>query len=249
MSALSAEQIAQHAYNAGFRGKDLETAVAVALAESSGDPTKHNSTRPDDSYGLWQINMIDDLGPARRKQFGLDSDEELKDPATNAEAAYQVYKERGGTFEPWTTYTSEKYKEFLDEAEKAAKKVDRGSGGGPKQPNTPSGGSGGRRDGFSVSPERLIAYAKKTEQISETLQNTGKKTVHSVTGIAEDSFGKIGKETGFADALADFSRSLQKQVTAVGRNAGNLGAEAKRAAKEYQDSDALAAEELKKLLG
>src|SRR5690606_36420169 len=68
-----------------------------------------------------------------------------------------------------------------------------------------------------------IAYAKKTEQISETLQNTGKKTVHSVTGIAEDSFGKIGKETGFADALADFSRSLQKQVTAVGRNAGNLG--------------------------
>jgi hypothetical protein len=33
MSKLTADQIAEHAYRAGFRGDALTTAVAVALAE------------------------------------------------------------------------------------------------------------------------------------------------------------------------------------------------------------------------
>ena len=35
---LSPNRVARLAYDAGFRGRDLEVAVAVALAESGGEP-------------------------------------------------------------------------------------------------------------------------------------------------------------------------------------------------------------------
>jgi hypothetical protein len=55
----------------------------------------------DNSYGLWQINMIDTLGPARMKEFGLSSYDQLKDPVTNAQAALKVL--RGSGWGAWTT--------------------------------------------------------------------------------------------------------------------------------------------------
>jgi SLT domain-containing protein len=71
---------------AGFHGHGLETAMAIALAESGGHPRSHNTNAGtgDNSYGLFQINMINQLGPARRAQFGLSSNDELFDPLTNA---------------------------------------------------------------------------------------------------------------------------------------------------------------------
>ena len=53
--------IAEYAYRAGFRGDDLVTAVAVAYAESGGDPSNYNpeiaagTPEGQGSYGLWQI--------------------------------------------------------------------------------------------------------------------------------------------------------------------------------------------------
>ena len=90
MSKLSPEQIAQSAHHAGFRGNDLTTAVAIALAESAGNPKAHNAVPPDNSYGLWQINMIGALGPDRRHEFHLHSNSELFDPKTNAAAAFDI---------------------------------------------------------------------------------------------------------------------------------------------------------------
>ncbi|MBY8852241.1 transglycosylase SLT domain-containing protein, partial [Saccharothrix sp. MB29] len=98
MSTLSPERKARHAHDAGFRGQDLTIAVAVALAESGGDPRAHNSTPPDDSYGLWQVNMLGSLGPARRREFGLDSDSDLFSPAENARAANRI----SGDGRDWT---------------------------------------------------------------------------------------------------------------------------------------------------
>src|SRR5215207_8357263 len=88
MATLSARDILTFAGNAGF-SSDREEAViatAIALAESSGNPRAHNDTPAtgDDSYGLWQINMIGELGPERRQQFGISENEQLFDPATNA---------------------------------------------------------------------------------------------------------------------------------------------------------------------
>lgn len=111
MTTLTSDQIAAYAKQAGFTGEDIKIAVAVALAESGGNPRSHNATPPDDSYGLWQINMLGDLGPSRRKDFGIKTNEELYDPAVNARAAYIVWKRSG--WGAWTTYTHGKYKAFL----------------------------------------------------------------------------------------------------------------------------------------
>lgn len=108
---LSAAQIAQYASNAGFSGDDLVTAVAIALAESSGNPgaVGDNGT----SIGLWQIHYT--VHP----EFDVN---QLKDPQYNAQAAYSLYSRRHG-FNDWSTYTVENaqgvlpYENYLDVAQ------------------------------------------------------------------------------------------------------------------------------------
>lgn len=123
MANLTDEQIKSYASGAGFAGNDLNIAVAVARAESGGNPNAHNSTPPDDSYGLWQINMYSTLGPSRRKQFGISKNEDLFNPALNAKAAHTIFQNNG--WKAWTTYTRGTYKQYLNEAETAS-----ASGGG-----------------------------------------------------------------------------------------------------------------------
>lgn len=127
---MNANEIYQAALGAGFSPDQAVTMTAIALAESSGNPNAHNPNRAtgDNSYGLWQINMIDTLGPARRKQFGIGSDDALFDPMTNAKAAYTV-SGGGGNFSPWTTFTSGKYKAHLAEAQAAAGGIAPAAGG------------------------------------------------------------------------------------------------------------------------
>jgi len=101
----------------------IPTMVAIALAESGGDSGAHNpdASTGDNSYGLWQINMLGDLGPDRRQKFGIESNEELFDPVTNAKAAKYVL-EKGGGLTAWSTYKGEgkgRYAEFLESANKA----------------------------------------------------------------------------------------------------------------------------------
>lgn len=112
MPTLSASEIRTHAAKAGFTGTDLDIAVAVALAESGGNTQAHNGTGQDNSHGLWQINMYGAMGPARRKQFGLTSNEQLFDPAINAKVAYAIFKSQGWR-RGWTTYGTEKYETIL----------------------------------------------------------------------------------------------------------------------------------------
>lgn len=98
---------------AGFTGSALATAYGIVRAESGGRPDAHNGNAGtgDNSYGLFQINMLGDMGPARRQKFGLSTNEDLFDPLTNAKVAYAI-SNQGTNFRPWTTYTSEKYKQF-----------------------------------------------------------------------------------------------------------------------------------------
>jgi hypothetical protein len=86
----------------GFRGNDLVVAWAIAKKESNGRPLAFNGNHKtgDSSYGVFQINMIDNLGPDRRDKFDLDSNAELFNPVKNAEIAY--YMSRGG--EDWSSW-------------------------------------------------------------------------------------------------------------------------------------------------
>lgn len=86
----------------GFKGKDLVVAWAVAKKESNGRPLAFNGNHKtgDSSYGMFQINMIDDLGPDRRTKFDLESNAELFNPVKNAEIVY--YMTSGG--EDWSSW-------------------------------------------------------------------------------------------------------------------------------------------------
>ncbi len=97
----AAAQLQQLAVNAGFSRDDLATAVAIALAESGGNPNAigDNGT----SYGLWQIHW------SAHPEFDK---ARLFDPQYNANAAHDIYSRRGG-FSDWTTYKTGAYAQFL----------------------------------------------------------------------------------------------------------------------------------------
>jgi hypothetical protein len=86
----------------GFKGENLIEAWAVAKKESNGRPLAHNGNADtgDNSWGVFQINMIGELGEDRRKKFGLETNAELLDPVVNASIAY--YMSRGG--EDWSSW-------------------------------------------------------------------------------------------------------------------------------------------------
>jgi|GEM_PF-1970252 len=123
-----ADVLAAAAYQAGLRGQALIMAVAIGLGESGGNPRAHNPNPPDDSYGLWQINMLGSMGPARRRQFGISSNSQLYDPVINARAMFAI-SSGGSNWRPWTVYTSGRYRAHLGEATNAANTVTRRGGG------------------------------------------------------------------------------------------------------------------------
>lgn len=134
MARLTDAQIAGAAKSGGFSGSAITKAVAIALAESGGNPNAHNAVPPDNSYGLWQINMLGSMGPARRKQYGISSNEALYDPVTNAKAAYAI-SNGGKSFGAWSTYISGAYLPYMSRAAKAA-----------GNPSDAPGSSGGTAD-------------------------------------------------------------------------------------------------------
>lgn len=114
---------------AAGQGKNLDelvaTAVAIAWAESEGNAVAHNDNYKrggrDDSYGLWQINMLGSMGPRRRALFGIQEDQDLFDPRTNARAMVKLWVNKGRSFRDWTTYNLGTYKLYMAQAREAVK--------------------------------------------------------------------------------------------------------------------------------
>jgi hypothetical protein len=90
---VTAAEIYRVARAAGFPPVIAVTMTAIALRESSGDPTVFNGDAKtgDRSYGLWQINMFANLASSRMKLFGLTDEKELLIPAINARAAFRLW--------------------------------------------------------------------------------------------------------------------------------------------------------------
>lgn len=119
---LTAAEIAQVARGAGF-GKDestLATAVAVALAESSG---RTNAVSPTGCcHGLWQINV--NVHPYTKTQ--------MQDPVQNAAAAWKI--SNGGTnWKPWSAYTNGSYLLHLTNARRESRAPTSNDGTTPQQ--------------------------------------------------------------------------------------------------------------------
>ena len=104
---LSIPQIYKLAIGAGFQPKDAFIMTMIALEESMGMTNIHSHTglkKGDASYGLWQINMLGDLGPDRRKKYNLKSNNDLFKPEINAKIAYDFATNSGKrrpSFTPW----------------------------------------------------------------------------------------------------------------------------------------------------
>lgn len=98
----------------GFDGKGLKTAWAVAKAESNGRPFAFNgnSRTGDSSYGVFQINMIGNLGPDRRNKFDLKTNAELFSPVTNAKIAFHMTK-GGKDWSAWKHAKPIQYQRWL----------------------------------------------------------------------------------------------------------------------------------------
>jgi hypothetical protein len=99
---LSDEDLKEMLSLVGFKGQALREAWAIAKKESNGRPLAFNgNTRTgDSSYGIFQINMIGNLGPDRREKFKLKHNADLFNPVVNARIAY--YMSQGG--ENWISW-------------------------------------------------------------------------------------------------------------------------------------------------
>lgn len=103
---------------AGFKGEGLQNALTILKHESGYNKFAWNPPSTgtgDDSYGLFQINMIGKLYKERMEKewkiagskdtFKLGSVADLYDPLTNARVAYHMSK--GGM--DWSSWTTKKY--------------------------------------------------------------------------------------------------------------------------------------------
>lgn len=99
---LTSEQLSAILFAAGFKGNGHRKAWAIVMRESMGRPLAHNqnASTGDNSYGLFQVNMIGALGTARRIAFGLRANTQLFDPLTNAGVAYKM-SNGGRNFGAW----------------------------------------------------------------------------------------------------------------------------------------------------
>jgi hypothetical protein len=99
----------------GFKNNALRSACAVAKAESNGRPLAFNPNKKtgDSSYGMFQINMIGELGPDRRSKFELDSNAELFNPVINAQVAHYMTK-GGKDWSSWSSVNGARYQEWYN---------------------------------------------------------------------------------------------------------------------------------------
>lgn len=104
-------ELAQLARAAGFPESQIPMAVAVALAESSGNASAtHPNNNGSTDNGLWQINSVHSGRP------GFNN---VMDPLTNAKLAFAIYKDAGNSWSPWVTAQNGAQSQFMSRGQAA----------------------------------------------------------------------------------------------------------------------------------
>ena len=108
----------------GFKGEALRHAWAIVMKESRGNPLSHNGNRDtgDNSFGLFQINMVDSLGQDRRDKFSLEYNAQLLNPVVNAKIAYHMSKQ-GENWVAWKGVNNSVVKGWLAQFPEAQAKA------------------------------------------------------------------------------------------------------------------------------
>lgn len=123
MANLTPVQVATVASAAGFTGAALEMAVAIALAESGGNPKAVNTNSDkwkSRDRGLWQIND---------HYHAEVSDAQAFDPNQAAKAAYRI-SNGGKSWSAWATYKNGSANAQMSRAKMAVAQLGDFAGGG-----------------------------------------------------------------------------------------------------------------------
>ena len=193
MTSLTAEQIAQYAANAGWTGQDLDTAVAVALAESGGDANNigdvslQNATYGP-SVGLWQIRSINADHANAFEQAHMNYQANF-DPQTNANNAYAIQQQFG--WRRWSTYSQppHKYQQYLPEAQRAVQSLNNG--------------------GQTTTPTDQLQQQTPTQQTPQQ-NGQGSSNSQGFLGEIEKLMESVGKLMNPADKLSKASQQAQR---------------------------------------
>lgn len=179
---LSREQLAGYLRQAGFKENLIPTMVGIGTAESSLNPQAFNPNvdTGDQSYGIFQINMLGGMGPERREQFGIKSNEELFDPLTNAKAAKAIYDQQG--LGAWSVYKSGAYEQYVPQMDQI-----------PYTPGNPP----------PMVPDNAVIY----DQTSTDSSKQTRKSVNEILsnlGYDTDQYEKVdNKATSLKDKFTE----------------------------------------------
>ncbi|QUQ72216.1 hypothetical protein [Kutzneria sp. CA-103260] len=238
MPTISAREIAQHAYDAGFRGESLNTAVAVALAESHGDTGIHGDVNLQTgtwgpSVGLWQIRSLNP-GHGTAAEQALRNAQANADPAVNARHAYAI-SHQGTNFRPWSTYTNGAYRSYLNQARTASGQVTSGPATGGATPTS-----------FRAAPRALDQVAAELAAQAQRL-----RSVQGEVGSPEPAstaFGGLPQSQQAAEAHAKLVESLATRITAQLNRTSTLATGVQSSSANYQQGDTQTATSYQSLL-
>ena len=121
---LTKTQLVDLLHAIGFKGQALRYAWAIVMKESRGNPLSHNGNRDtgDNSFGLFQINMVDSLGQERREKFSLEYNAQLLNPVVNAKIAYHM-SNQGENWKSWKGVNNPVVKGWLKQFPEAQAKA------------------------------------------------------------------------------------------------------------------------------
>ena len=227
MPTISAAQIAQYAYQAGFRGESLNTAVAIALAESHGDTGIHGDVNLQTgtwgpSVGLWQIRSLNP-GHGTAAEQALRNAQANADPATNARHAYTI-SHRGSNFQPWSTFTNGAYRGYLNQARTASRQVTGGAATGGATPTS-----------FRVAPRALDEVAAELAAQAQRLRSVQGEV--GVPGPASSAFGGLPQSQQAAEAHANLVESLASRIADQLNRTSTLSTGVQSSSANYQQGD------------
>lgn len=159
---------------AGFKGKGLQMAYAVAMAEGNSSVHTYRPSTGDDSYGMFQINFMgDDLRKSRNRKLrqkveGYKNPSSLLDRDVSARAAYYM-SGHGENWSSWSTFKNDRYKQFLPSQQQVASVLG-GQGGG--QPDGDGGAGIVVHAKFEITAQNssTTEAAKLAKHIAESLE-------------------------------------------------------------------------------
>lgn len=156
MATNNQESVALAAIKAaGWPSSEWGTALAVAKAESGLNPRAVNNKNKNGTsdYGLFQINSIH-----------KPTAQEKVDPYANAKRAYQIWKDAGGKWTPWSAYNNGSYKNNVSSS------LLTGVTGTPGTAGEALGSSAGEAVGTAAIDVAKATVESVMEKVTEFLQ-------------------------------------------------------------------------------